>query len=261
MTRENPKQRSADGSEVQAGRTMFAIIEHLEVNGPSGVTEISDALGMSKGGVHRYLKTLVNEGYAVNDEGTYRLGLRFLTLGGVVRQNFTYTEIIEQKTTDLSEETGQRVQFLAEEHGYGIYLYRERDPKAAQFEAAIGRRVALHTTAAGKAILAHLSRPYVEEIIEWRGLQAETENSITDRETLFETLEDVREKGYAVNEGEHLTGVNAIGVPIFDPKGDVLGGMSVSGPSQQMDVLSEENVVKQALLSTAEEIELELKYS
>lgn len=256
--RESGTDAPADG--VQSVSTMFAVLEVIRNNGPMGVTDLSRELDMSKGGVHRYLKTLVNEGYAVNEEGTYDLGLRFLMLAGHVRQSFPHNDLIEEKVTELVDETGQRAQFLAEQHGQGIYLYRERASHAAKFEAAIGKTVALHTTAAGKAILAHMSRERVDEIIDTHGLVAKTENSITDPDVLFETLETIREKGYAVNEAEHLTGVHAIGVPVFDAEDEILGGMSVSGPSHRIEELSTDGEIRQTILSVAEETELGIKY-
>jgi DNA-binding IclR family transcriptional regulator len=211
--------------------------------------------------VHRYLKTLVNEGYAVNDDGQYDLGLRFLMLAGHVRQSFPHNDLIEEKVTELANETGQRAQFLAEQQGYGIYLYRERDSRAAKFEAAIGKTVYLHTTAAGKAILAHMPRDRVEEIIDTHGLVAKTEHSITDPAELFDTLAEVRELGYAMNEAEHLTGLHAIGVPVFDSEDNILGGMSVSGPSHRIKELMQDDAIQQMILSVAEEVELGIKYS
>lgn len=261
MTNQGRNDSSAGPGEVKSVKTLFSILEQLSSNGPMGVTELSKALGMSKGGVHRYLQTLVNEGYAVKEEGTYNLGLRFLTLGGTVRQHFPYNAVIEQSVRKIARETGQRAQFLSEEHGYGIYLYRERDPQTAPLAAAIGRLVHLHTTAAGKAILANLSEDHIEEIIQKRGLRANTEKTITDRDTLLNALGEVREQGFAVNEGEHLEGVYAIGVPIRDPSGEILGGLSISGPSQKIQRLSKDGELPRELISFAEEIELEIKYS
>lgn len=254
-------EETTGADEVQSVKTLFAILESIRENGPIGVTELSRDLGMSKGGVHRYLKTLVNEGYAVNNDGKYDMGLRFLMLAGHVRQNFPHSDLIEEKVTQLANETGQRAQFLAEQYGFGIYLYRERASTAAKFEAAIGKTVYLHTTAAGKAILANVPRSRVEEIIETHGLVAKTENSITDPDELFDVLAEVREKGYALNEAEHLTGLHAVGVPVFDSDGNILGGMSVSGPSHRIEELSQDGSIQQTILSIAEEVELGIKYS
>lgn len=250
----------AGGDRVKSVGTMFAILEYIQNNGPTGVTELGRELRMSKGGVHRYLRTLVDEGYAVNDDGTYDLGLRFLTLGEHVRQSFPHSDLIREKVTELADDTGQRTQFLAEEHGYGVYLYRERGTRAANFEAVAGKVVHLHTTAAGKAILAHLPEEAVEEIIGTHGLATETENSITEPAELFAALDAVRGAGYAVNRQEHLVGLHAVGVPVFDADDEILGGLSVSGPSHRMEELVAEGAIQGAVLSVAEEFELEIKY-
>jgi DNA-binding IclR family transcriptional regulator len=65
----------------------------------------------------------------------------------------------------------------------------------------------MHLTSAGKAILAHYPRERVEEIIDHRGLDSATPNSITEREALFKELEDIRERGFSFNNQENIEGL------------------------------------------------------
>lgn len=260
MIEPNTAESEAAGDRVKSVGRMFEILEYIRDSGPTGVTELSNELGLSKGGIHRYLRTLVDEGYVVNDGGTYDLGLRFLTLGGHVRRSFPHSDLIGEKVTELADETEQRTQFLAEENGYGVYLYRERGPRAADFEAVTGKVVHLHTTAAGKALLAHLPEERVEAVIETHGLPAETEKSMTEPAELFSALETIRDAGYAVNREEHLLGLHAVGVPVLNADDNILGALSVSGTSHRMRELIAEESIQEAVLSVAEEIELEIKY-
>lgn len=250
-----------DGHQVKSVSTLFSILEQIKDNEAMGVTELSRELEMSKGAVHRYLTTLVDEGFAVNDGGIYQLGYRFLDLGIHVRGRFQYHEYIQPKVEQLAEETGERAQFLVEEHGRGIHLHSERGQNAVQTDTRVGKVVYLHATASGKAILANLPHERVEEIIRTHGLTAKTRHTITDPDDLFDTLATVSDRGYALNKEERITGLYAVGVPIHDPEGQIVGGLSVSGPVNRIKDRIENETLQQTLVGTANEIELNISYS
>jgi DNA-binding IclR family transcriptional regulator len=119
----------------------------------------------------------------------------------------------------------------------------------------------LHSVAAGKSILAHMSEEDVWQIIEDRGLPKITENTITDSETLFEELEMIREQGYSVNDQENLDGLKAIGAPILGADGQVIGALSVSGPTHRMKGEYFESELPDLLLGVVNELELNIAYS
>jgi DNA-binding IclR family transcriptional regulator len=240
---------------------LFAVLERLKASNGMGVSELARQVDMSKGAIHRYLQTLVDEGYAVKDDGTYQLALRFLDYGAYVRNQYPFNEYIQPKVKQLAEQTGERAQYLVEEHGQGIYLHRERGENAVETDARVGKVVYLHTNAAGKAILSQLPEERVQEIIEEHGLVGQTGRTLTERESLFDELEEIRDRGYAINEEEHVRGLFAIGVPITDLEGNVLGGLSVSGPANRLKDRNEDQSVQQTLLGIEDEIELNLSYS
>lgn len=252
---------SQNGEGVKSVSTLFSILEQLKANDSMGVSELARELDMSKGAIHRYLQTLVDEGYAVNEDGTYRLAMRFLDYGSYVRNQYPFNEYIQPKVLQLAEQTGERAQYIVEEHGRGIYLHRERGENAVETDARVGKVVYLHTTAAGKAILSQLSDERVTEIINEHGLVHRTNRTVTDREELFEELAEIRDRGYAFNEEEHARGLFAIGVPITNREGEILGGLSVSGPANRIKDRNEDEAIQRTLLGIEDEIELNLSYS
>ncbi len=246
---------------VKSVRTLFSILERMKTNNGIGVSDLAREMDMSKGAVHRYLKTLVDEGYAVNQNGTYTLSMRFLDYGAYVRTEYPFNEYIQPKVRRLAEQTGERAQYIVEEHGRGIYLHRERGANAVETDARVGKVVYLHTTAAGKAMLSQLPRERVEEIIDEHGLVTQTDRSVTDREELFSELTEIRDRGYALNEEEHVRGLFAVGVPITNKDDEILGGLSVSGPANRLKDRSEDQTIQRKLLGIKDEIELNLSYS
>jgi len=245
---------------VKSVVTLFSILEFLKSNDGMGVSELAREMKMSKGAVHRYLQTLVDEGYAVNENGTYKLAMRFLDYGTYVRDEYPFNDYIQPKVRQLAEQTGERVQYLVEEHGRGIYLHRERGQNAVETDARVGKIVYLHTTSPGKAILSQMSDERVTEIVAEHGLVAQTSQTITDRERLFEELADIRDRGYAINKQEHISGLVAIGVPITGPNDEILGGLSVSGPANRIKDEIDAGSIQRTLLGIKDEIELNLSY-
>lgn len=261
MTGETKSASTGDGERVKSVGTLFSILKRLKANDGMGVSDLAREVEMSKGAVHRYLQTLVDEGYAVNDDGSYRLAMRFLEYGAYVRNQYPYNEYIQPKVQQLAEKTGERAQYIIEEHGRGIYLHREHGENAVHTDARLGKVVYLHTTAAGKAILAHLSEDRVDQILDEHGLVTKTNQTIAVRENLFEELAEIRDRGYALNDEEHVRGLMAVGVPIINTEGDVLGALSVSGPANRIRDRIEDETILRMLLGTKDEIEVNVSYS
>nr|WP_255681667.1 IclR family transcriptional regulator C-terminal domain-containing protein [Natrinema sp. SYSU A 869] len=124
----------------------------------------------------------------------------------------------------------------------------------------VGRQIHLHCSSAGKSILAQYPRDRVDEIFDRWNLPALTENTITDREELYDELERVRERGVAFNREEHVDGINGTAVPVTQD-GSVLGALAVAGPSHRLNGERLEEEVPNMLLAAANELELNITYS
>jgi DNA-binding IclR family transcriptional regulator len=252
---------SPDRDAVKSVETTFAVINALYELDGAGVSAVATELDMAKSTIHKHLRTLTDAEYVVREGDQYHVGLQFLELGEFARTRKEGYTISRAKVKELAEETQERAQFIVEEHGRGVYLYREVGERAVHTDPGIGKRIPLHSTAAGKAILANLPEARAEEIVETRGLEAVTENTITERGELFSELATIRERGYAFNLEENVPGLHAVGVAVTPNGTDVCGALSVSGPSHRLrdDLLRTE--IPRRLLGTVNELELNLKYS
>jgi len=137
----------------------------------------------------------------------------------------------------VAAETGEYVHLMCEQHGL------ERNILKSAGEHAVGEEYHatkeqkpdyLHFTASGKAVLAALPEQRVESIIEEHGLPEKTANTITEPDALFDELSAIRSRGYAINDEEEIVGIRAVGAPIRDANGSVLGAVSVSGPTGRL---------------------------
>lgn len=246
---------------VKSVETTFTLVEALQEMNGGELTALADRVGRSKSTVHNHLRTLERHGYVVRDGDRYRLGLRFLDHGGHARTQTPSVHLIRPKIREIAETTEEICQFIVEQRGKGIVLFQERGDDAVETQTRIGTSVALNGIGGGKTILAHLPEERVEAILDEHGLPALTEDTITDRETLYDRLDAIRDRGYAINAGEHIRGMRVISVPIRTTEGELLGAMSVAGPSYRLEESDHERVIVDSLLSVANELELNVTYS
>ena len=224
------------------------------------VTELAEELDLATSTAHGYLSTLEDIDFLYKEGDVYHIGLEFLDKGGYARERKKAYGVVRQKVVDVAEKTGERSQFKVEEHGQAIYLYTHTGSQAVQMDARAGKKSHLHASAAGKAILAELPVERQETIVEAEGLPALTENTVTDATALKRELQTIRERGYAINKQESITGLNAVGVPIKEQNGDVLGAISVSGPANRLRGERLEEEIPSLLLGVVNELELNIPY-
>lgn len=248
-------------STMKSTEKLFAIIEELRERDGARVTELADDLDIPKSTVHRHLRTLEELEYVMKTGDTYHVGAKFLHVGSAVRNREEAYVRIKSKVKELAAQTQERSQFMIEEHGYMVYVHREFGERAVRTNTQLGKQMPIHATSGGKAILAEMPDERVEAIVERRGLPEITEHTITDEETLYDELRQIREDGVSYNDQEYIEGLRAVSVPILRPDGQVVGAIGISGPSHRLkgDLYRQE--LPDKLLGVANEIELNMKYS
>lgn len=220
--------------QIQSVDTALRLIEILQEQGGAGVTELADELGLNKGTVHTHLSTLRENEYVIKDGDTYRLSLKFLDLGEFVKQRVEFYDVAGNEVADLAEESGEVAQFATEEHGKAVYICKSSGEQAVQTASRTGMREYLHCLSLGKAMLSVIPRERVEAIVDRHGLPEYTNETITTREELFEELDQIRERGYATDDGEKIPGLRCVAAPVVANDDTVIGAISVTGPASRM---------------------------
>lgn len=253
--------RDPERSGVKATETTLRILQCLHDSAGATLTEIANETDVGTSTVHRHLATLQDNGYVVTEGGEHYLGLQFLTLGGRARERTASHELVDTKVQQISEETGERAQFVVAERDERVYVFTHAGENAVTTDATIGKRGPLYVSAAGKAIVAHLPDRRQEEILAEASFEAGTDRAVAERSALEAELAEVRERGYAFNEQESETGLHAVGVPVTHSDGSVIGAISVSGPANRLKGAYYREELPDLLLGAVNEIELNLKYS
>ena len=245
---------------IKAVGTTVRVLEALRDGGTLGVTELAGRLGLPKSTVYSHLRTLEAHGYAVAWDGSYQLSLRFLEYGERVQRSRRVFESARPELDELADETGELVNLLVEEAHEGVYLYLARGDDAVQLDTYPGRRVPLHCTALGKAVLARMSADRRERYLETTELVACTEATTTDPDALRAELDGIRDRGYAFDRGERAENLRCVAAPIV-VAGDLEGAISVTGPLPRMRGERFEEVLPTRVVDTASVIEIDMTYS
>jgi DNA-binding IclR family transcriptional regulator len=246
---------------IKAITTTFTIIETLiDVDG-AGISELASRLELPKSTVHDHLTTLNEIGYISKEDGTYRVGTRLLRMGAQLQRNFELYNVARPELKKLAETTGEHTSLMIEENGLGVYLHSIEGTNTMKLISVDGMATKLHTTAPGKAILAHLPESKRDSIFAEHGLPAATRNTITEREELESHLERIHDRGYAFDDGETLEAMRGVAAPIVHTtENEVHGAVSVYEPRRQTGVDEFENEMLDELLRISNIIEVNLSY-
>lgn len=247
---------SANMNSLKTIDTTFEIIQILKREGGTTASALSDELDLPISTVYSHLNSLEHNEYIVKNGTDYRIGLRFLELGEQTKNRISIFNIAESEIEALATETGELANLGVLEHGYSVCLCKKKGHNAVRLDTFAGKRVPMHCSGMGKAILAHLDREKVHEILDKRGLEKMTEFTITDREELFSEFEAVREEGFAYDMEEYNRGMRCVAKPILTDDDNVIGAVSVSGPTSRLDGETLTDSVPTALENTVNIIEV-----
>jgi len=246
------------GQKIKTAYRLVRVLDLLREAGPLTTTEVSRRLDIAKSTAHAYLSSMHDLELIVRDGDGYAPSLTLLDFGMARRERLQIVEMARPSLEQLATDTEEAVHLIVEEHGVGVYVDYVLGERAVKSERAlprIGTRSPLHCLSSGKAILANLPEDRVAEILEEKGLPAQTEHTISSERELYDELETIRERGYAVNQHEANRGVHSVGAPIV-VEGEVLGAISIAGPANRLTLSYIEDEVVDELLASTNEIEL-----
>lgn len=239
--------------------TSFRIIEALERHDGVTVSELVDELGLASGTVYKHLNTLREIQYVRKDGHEYRLGLGFLSLGTTARRQTNLHEKTLDGLTRVAETTGKITSLMVPEHGFGVYLTQVVPEGAPTPPHREGERVHLHATAGGKAILAHQPTEKLDEWIADRKLQAVTDETVTDPDSLRSELRSVRDRRTAHSQGEQFDGWHSVATPVTDEDNVAVAAVSLTDRIDTDGGSAEMTEVRNILGSIVVSIETKLR--
>ena len=243
---------------VQVIERMFGLLDILANREEAmSLKEISEKSGLHASTAHRILNDLATGRFVDRPAaGTYRLGMRLLELGNMVKARLNVRDAALTPMRELHKLTQQPVNLSMRQGDEIIYVERAYSERSGmQVVRAIGGRAPLHLTSVGKLFLAFDDPQRLRTYATRTGLAGQTRNSITQLPILERELSKARQYGIARDNEELELGVRCMAAGIYDDQSKLIAGLSISAPA---DRLEEHWLPK--LQATANEISSALGY-
>jgi DNA-binding IclR family transcriptional regulator len=243
---------------IQVIERLFALIDVLASREEAiSLKEISEKTGLHPSTAHRILNDLAIGRFVDRPEaGNYRLGMRLLELGNLVKGRLNVRDAAVIPMRELHNLIQQPVNLSMRQGDEIVYIERAYSERSGmQVVRAIGGRAPLHLTSVGKLFLAMDDPQRVRAYATRTGLSGHTRNSITQLPVLERELAKARQYGIARDNEELELGVRCMAAGIYDDQGKLVAGLSISAPADRLD---EGWLAK--LQDTANEISAELGY-
>ncbi len=222
---------------IQVFERMFLLVDILAKRSQAlSLKDLSELAGLHPSTTHRILRDLVLARYVEHPQPhVYRLGLRFLELGNLVKSRLDVREVALSPMRMLHDQLGQPVSLSVRQGDSIVYIDRAYSERSGmQVVRAIGGRAPLHLTSVGKLFLSQDTDMQLQAYAERTGLKGLTPNSITCLELLKKELKAVTKTHSAYDKEELELGVRCIASAIHNDRGELIAGLSISAPTQRL---------------------------
>jgi DNA-binding IclR family transcriptional regulator len=223
---------------VQVLERMFTLIDVLAAREEAvSLKEISEKAGLHPSTTHRILNDLATGRFVDRPQpGSYRLGMRLLELGNLVKGRLNVRDAALTPMRELHKLIQQPVNLSMRQGDEIVYVERAYSERSGmQVVRAIGGHAPLHLTSVGKLFLAADDPQRTRAYATRTGLQGHTKNSITSLDALERELAKVRQNGQASDNEELELGVRCMAAGIYDDQNKLVAGLSISAPSGRLE--------------------------
>ena len=222
----------------QSVEKAFQIVELLvDANEPMRLLDISKSLEVNSSTALRFLSSLVKCGYAAQDPETsrYHLTFKFCAIAGKINEGNSIRDIAAPYMKQLSKIFSESVCLAIEQDMRVVYIYVVNGSGLMiRSMQRIGNIAPLHCTGIGKLFLTEYSEEQIDRLIQTRGLEPLTPNTITTKTTLKEELKQIEQRGYAFDNEECEISARCVAFPLRNHSGRIIAGLSVTGPSARL---------------------------
>lgn len=223
---------------IQVIERLFALLDALAAHqDPVSLKALSQTTGLHPSTAHRILNDLTIGRFVDRPEpGSYRLGMRLLELGNLVKARLDVRDAAMGPIRELHKLTHQAVNLSVRQGDEIVYIERAYSERSGmQVVRSVGGRAPLHLTSVGKLFLAYDDTARVRAYATRTGLSGQTRNSITDIGRLEKELATVRQNAVARDNEELELGVRCMAAGVFDDQGKLIAGLSISAPADRLE--------------------------
>lgn len=220
----------------------LAILEAFQPDAPTlTLSELARRTGMSMGSAQRITHTLATLGYLDKDPHTraYRVGPRVLRLARSYMQSVDLQRASQLPMQQLAREIGETVNVSVRSGLDIVYVLRIPGQDSIVLPNLwVGSNLPLHFTSMGRAMVAYLPEHERDAIIAQIEFPFATNARTVDEATLRADLDEVRERGFAVNDRDLRPDLRSLAAPVFNHDGHAVAALGVAVSANRYDLAS-----------------------
>ncbi|MDI9894918.1 IclR family transcriptional regulator [Rhodococcus sp. IEGM 1381] len=213
--------------------------------------EIQQTTGLPTSTVQRLVTNLVQQGFLDRSGDRIRIGVRMAYWAATATKDLDVLSVVNPILKDMRDLTTETACFFRPEQSYRVCVAIAETRHALRRDMYVGKVIPLSAGSASRVLLAWDSE--LAERVLSRELESMTEQTVTEAETMRALLAQTRSDGYAITTGERETGASGLSAPVFDSAADIVGAVTISGPTLRMPQLQCEGWVD-LLISHAEQM-------
>lgn len=243
------------GSNVRAlDRGLKVLAAISDADRPCGVTEIADAVGMTRTAARRFILTLEHLGYVAFQGQGYVLQPRVLELGEAYLSNQPLVAAAHPHLEELAAEVAETVSLTVLHQGLVTYVDRVQATRILAINIVVGSRVPAHATATGSVLLAGLEEPALDAYLSALQAQCCTKNTETDVGQIRQKVLEARNQGWFLADQQFRSGIRSLAVPIKDSRDATLAAINISASASRITGKDLKKQYLEPLRGTAEKI-------
>lgn len=225
------------------------------------LSEISQATGMTRATVRRFLLTLVQEEYAETDGKRFSLAPKILELGYAALSSMTFLDAVQPVMVELARELRESC-FAAVLEGFDVVYVASASPpdRFVNISVSVGSRAPAHSVSTGRVLVAALPEEARQRWIQGVELKKLTPNTVTSRSELGQLIEEVRKQDFSIVDQELEIGLRSISVPVRDADDTVLAALNVACPSSRISPDEMRDRILGAMQAAAAEMTARLRH-
>lgn len=226
---------------------MMLVLDFISQFKGASFTQIYKTLGLPKSTTSSLLAALVTHGLLQLNNNQYYLGIRLYGFGMQAEKMIDIKQLSYEPLLYLRNKTQLACHLGVQEGNSAIYLLKLENLSAISIKSWVGKKLSLHSSGLGKAILAWLPDNEVNLLYPDEDLPVYTPSTIKTKSELREALAMTRKKGWAFDNAEDSEGVYCVGAPVLNSHGKVIAAISAVGVAFQVNEQTIPDIVKYAL--------------
>lgn len=211
------------------------LLDYLERAGiPTGVRAIETETGIPKATAQRLLDVLETRGFVRKHNGKYSLWVGSVHLARSFLKGDGLTQVAQPILKALTEVSDETVSLYVRQGMDRIMIQRVESPHPLRFQTSVGERLPLHRGASGLVLCSKMPDEELESLFSALWPFKLADGTLITRETFFERIRSVRERGYAIGISERYEGVTSVAAPVDTKDRGIIAAISIAGPSYRM---------------------------